>query len=187
MAGNSLNCCLILGQNSDHSLDNSNTEKIQWYYIDLSGNEQGPFTCAQMLRWYQDNYFPVAHMVKRMNIDREFIPLNVMIQWYEGRVPFTSGVHPPGPFLHVANNRQLLFNFPATVTATEENASAAAENVENENPVDMQNILDPIHLAGTPKNGRWKCPYCSYETKQKSDVTKHIKNVHLGNNFILCL
>ena len=167
MAGNSLNCCLILGQNSDHSLDNSNTEKIQWYYIDLSGNEQGPFTCAQMLRWYQDNYFPVAHMVKRMNIDREFIPLNVMIQWYEGRVPFTPGVHPPGP---------------ATVPPAEENVSAAAENVENEDPVD---ILKPIHLAGNTINGKWKCPYCTYETKQKSTVTRHIKDKHLGNNILL--
>ena len=65
--------------------------------------------------------------------------------------------------------------------------NASAENVENENPVDVQNILEPIHLAGTASNGRWKCPYCPYETKQKCGVTKHIKNVHLGKNFILCL
>ena len=178
---------LFLGQNNgtNHSSDNSNTEKIQWHYIDLSGNEQGPFTCAQMLQWYQDNYFPPAHMVKRVGIDLEFIPLNVMIQWYEGRVPFTSGVHPPGPFLRAANNRQLLFNFPAIVPPAEENVSAAAENVENENPVDVQNILEPIHLAGTSLNGRWKCPYCPSEAKLKGDVTRHIKTKHLGNNFIL--
>ena len=176
---------LFSGQNGNHSSDNSNTEKIQWYYIDLSGNEQGPFTCKEMLQWYQDGYFFPADMVKRMDIDLEFIPLNVMIQWYEGRVPFTSGDHPPGPILHPANNRQLLFNFPATVTATEENVSAAAENVENENPVDLQNILDPIHLAGTSQNGRWKCPYCPYEAKEKGKVTRHIKTKHLGNNFIL--
>ena len=162
---------LFLGQNNgNHSSDNSNTEKIQWHYIDLSGNEQGPFTCARMLQWYQDNHFPPAHMVKRMNIDLEFIPLNVMIQWYEGRVPFTPGVHPPGP---------------ATVTATEENASGPAENVENENPMDMQNILEPIHLAGTSINGRWKCPSCPLEAKQKGYVTRHIKTKHLGNNFTL--
>ena len=150
---------LFLGQNNgNHSSDNSNTEKIQWHYIDLLGNEQGPFTCKEMLQWYQDNYFPPAHMVKRVGIDLEFIPLNVMIQWYEGRVPFTPGVHPPGP--------------------------AAAENVENENPVDVQNILEPIHLAGTASNGRWKCPYCSYETKRKFNMTRHIKDKHLGNNFI---
>ena len=166
-------------------LDNSNTGKIQWYCLDLSGIEQGPFTCKEMLKWYQDGIFPPAHMVKRMNIDLEFIPLNVMIQWYEGRVPFTSGDHPPGPFLHAANNRQLLFNFPATVAAAEENVSANAENVENENPVDMQNILEPIHLAGTTNNGRWKCPYCPYEPKEKGKVRRHIKMKHLGNNFIL--
>ena len=139
-----------------------------------------------MLLWYQGGIFPPTHMVKRTDIDLEFIPLNVMIQWYDGRVPFTPGVHPPGPILHPANNRQLLFNFPATVTATEENASAAAENVENENPVDMQNILEPIHLAGRPFNGRWKCPYCPYETTQRIVVKKHIETKHLGNNFIDC-
>ena len=159
---------LFLGENGNQSSDNSNTEKIQWYYVDLTGNEQGPYTCAQMLQWYQDNYFPLAQMVKRMDIDREFIPLNVMIQWYEGRVPFTPGVHPPGP---------------ATVPPAEENVSAAAENVENENPVDVQNILEPIHLAGNTQNGKWKCPYCQYVTKEKSNVTKHIKCKHLGNNF----
>ena len=171
---------LFSGQNGNHSSDNSNTEKIRWHYIDLSGNEQGPYTCEEMLQWYQDGFFPPAHMVKRMDIDLEFIPLNVMIQWNEGRVPFTPGVHPPGPILHPANNRQLLFNFPAT----EENVSAAAENVENENPVDVQNILEPIHLAGNAKNGRWKCPYCPHEATRKPGVTQHIKLKHLGNNFI---
>ena len=77
-------------------LDNSNTGKIQWYCLDLSGIEQGPFTCKEMLKWYQDGIFPPAHMVKRMDIDLTFIPLNVLIQWYGGRVPFTPGVHPPG-------------------------------------------------------------------------------------------
>ena len=76
--------------------DNSNTEKIQWYCLDLSGIEQGPFTCKEMLKWYQDGIFPPAHMVKRMDIDLTFIPLNVLIQWYGGRVPFTPGVHPSG-------------------------------------------------------------------------------------------
>ena len=140
-----------------------------------------------MLQWYRGGIFPPAHMVKRMDIDLEFIPLNVMMQWYEGRVPFTPGVHPPGPILRAANNRQLLFNFPATVPPAEENASAAAENVENENPVDMQNILEPIHLAGNTKNGRWKCPYCSVEAKRKGNVKTHIETKHLGNNFILWL
>ena len=45
------------------------------------------------------------------------------------------------------------------------------------NPVDVQMILEPIHLAGTTtKDGRWKCPFCPYETKQKHNVTKHIKS-----------
>ena len=107
-----------------------------------------------------------------------------MIQWYVGRVPFTPGVHPPGPILRAANNRQLLFNFPAIVPPAEENVSAAAENVENEYPVDMQNILEPIHLAGTSGNGKWKCPYCPYVTNRKPRVTRHINDKHLGNNFI---
>ena len=87
---------LFSGQNGNPSSDNSNTEKIRWYYIDLSGNEQGPFTCKEMLQWYEGGIFPPAHMVKRMDIDHTFIPLNVLIQWYGGRVPFTPGVHPSG-------------------------------------------------------------------------------------------
>ena len=62
------------------------------------------------------------------------------------------------------------------------NASAAAKNVENENPVDVQNILEPIYLTGSSKNGRWKCPYCTDERKQKGHVNSHIKTMHLGNN-----
>ena len=72
------------------------------------------------------------------------------------------------------------FPFPGA-----ENASAA--NEENENPVDDQNILEPIHLAGTTRNGQWKCPYCPDETKKKYNMTAHIKTKHLGNNFKLLL
>ena len=74
-------------------------------------------------------------------------------------------------------------HFLAYPQCDEEIASAAAENVENENPLEVQNILEPIHLEGNTVNGRWKCPYCPYETKQKSNVTFfHIKKKHLGNN-----
>ena len=59
------------------------------------------------------------------------------------------------------------------------------ENVENEDPIDVQNILEPIHLEGNTQNGRWKCPYCPYVTKAKANVTKHIKIKYLGNDFIL--
>ena len=76
--------------------------------------------------------------------------------------------------LNIENNSK-----QADFTA-KKNAIAAAKNVENKNPVDVQNISAPIHLAGTPLNGRWKCPSCPYETKQKSNVTKHIKTKHLG-------
>ena len=73
------------------------------------------------------------------------------------------------------------FPFPGA-----ENASAA--NVENENPVDDQIILEPIHLAGTSRDGKWKCPYCPYVTKYNcSIVRKHIQHKHFGNNFILLL
>merc|ERR1712066_570153 len=44
----------------------------------------------------------------------------------------------------------------------------------------MQNILEPICLAGNAQNGRWKCPYCPLETKQKPNMTRHIKDKHLG-------
>ena len=71
-------------------------------------------------------------------------------------------------------------HFLAYPQCDEEIASAAAENVENENPLEVQNILEPIHLEGNTINGRWKCPYCPYEPKQKHNVTRHIKSKHLG-------
>ena len=76
-------------------------------------------------------------------------------------------------------------HFLAYPQSDDENASTAAENVENENPLEVQNILEPIHLEGNTVNGRWKCPYCPYVTKAKANVTKHIKIKHLGNDFIL--
>ena len=54
------------------------------------------------------------------------------------------------------------------------------------NPVDVQMILEPIHLAGTTEDGKWKCPYCPYrpccpyESQQKHKVTRHIKLRHFG-------
>ena len=54
---------------SNHSSENSNTEKIRWYYIDLEGAEQGPFNCGEMLEWYEARYFPETHMVRRVDMD----------------------------------------------------------------------------------------------------------------------
>ena len=68
-------------------------------------------------------------------------------------------------------------HFLAYPQCDDENSSAAAENVENENPLEVQNILKPIHLAGNTTNGRWKCPY---EPKQKHSVISHIKSKHFG-------
>ena len=112
---------LFLGQNGDHLSDNSNKEKIQWYYLDLSGIEQGPFTCKEMLKWYRDGTFPPAQMVKRMDIDLTFIPLNVLIQWYGGRVPFTPGVHPPGlKMMHSISQDIVPAIVPKMIPATDE-------------------------------------------------------------------
>ena len=79
-------------------------------------------------------------------------------------------------------NLDLLYHFRES--AEEENAPAPnAENAENENPVDAQNMLKPIKL----ENGKFKCPYCPYETKQKQHVNRHIKTKHFGNIFLLLL
>ena len=40
-----------------------------------------------------------------------------------------------------------------------------------------QTKLEPIK-----DNGKWKCPCCSYFSKQRNNMNRHIKEKHSGNN-----
>ena len=41
-----------------------------------------------------------------------------------------------------------------------------------------QTNLEPIKLD----KGKWKCPCCSYLSKQRNNMNRHIKEKHSGNN-----
>ena len=49
--------------------------------------------------------------------------------------------------------------------------------VEEPTAGSSQTNLEPIKLD----NKKWKCPYCEYSTKRRSDVNRHIKSQHLSN------
>ena len=49
---------------------------------------------------------------------------------------------------------------------------------EEPKPDLSQTNMEAIKL----KNGKWKCPCCSYSNKRIGDVKIHIKKEHLGNN-----
>ena len=38
------------------------------------------------------------------------------------------------------------------------------------------------NLEPKMENGKWKCPCCSYFSKQRNNMNRHIKEKHSGNN-----
>ena len=73
-----------------------------------------------------------------------------------------------------------------------EEADEVEENEEPdlEQPGPSQEIRVEEPTAGSsqtnlePKmeNGKWKCPCCSYFSKQRNNMNRHIKEKHSGNN-----
>ena len=86
-------------------------------------------------------------------------------------------------------------NLEATKLKEGEEEKEADEVEENEEP-DLeqpgpsQEIRVEELTAGSsqtnlePKmeNGKWKCPCCSYFSKQRNNMNRHIKEKHSGNN-----
>ena len=72
-----------------------------------------------------------------------------------------------------------------------EEADEVEENEEPdlEQPGPSQEIRVEEPIAGSSQtkepikldNEKWKCPYCAYSTKQRSDVNRHIKLQHISN------
>ena len=50
--------------------------------------------------------------------------------------------------------------------------------VEEPTAGSSQTNLEPIKLD----KGKWKCPCCSYLSKQRNNMNRHIKEKHSGNN-----
>ena len=86
-------------------------------------------------------------------------------------------------------------NLEATKSKEGEEEKEADEVEENEEP-DLeqpgpsQEIRVEELTAGSSQtnlepikdNGKWKCPCCSYFSKQRNNMNRHIKEKHSGNN-----
>lgn len=51
-------------------------EKIEWFYLDPSSIQQGPFETQQMQGWYEGGYFDASLRLRRGS-DKEFITLGM--------------------------------------------------------------------------------------------------------------
>lgn len=74
--------------------------KIQWSYIDPSGNVQGPFPGETMQQWHEAHYFTDDLMMRRTTIDSDFMPLIEIKRRAQGERIFVSPLSdvlaPPG-------------------------------------------------------------------------------------------
>ena len=61
----------------------------QWFYRDLTDNEQGPFSSENMANWLATGYFNPSTFVRR-SCDERFLLLAEYRALY-GRIPFTAG------------------------------------------------------------------------------------------------
>ncbi|KAI5124605.1 hypothetical protein M0805_004215 [Coniferiporia weirii] len=89
-------------------MDTLDLAKVQWSYIDLKGDLQGPFPGETMQFWHDQNYFFTdGLMMKRTHIDAEFMPLAEIKRRAQGERIFLSpiiDVVPPPPGLgHISS------------------------------------------------------------------------------------
>ncbi|KAI1727466.1 GYF domain-containing protein [Ditylenchus destructor] len=62
-------------------------EKIEWFYLDPSSIQRGPFETHQMQGWYEGGYFDASLRLRR-GIDKDFITLGELYQINGSTTPF---------------------------------------------------------------------------------------------------
>ena len=65
-------------------------ERLEWYYHDAHGQEQGPFTLASMRQWYRAGYFSAGaagSAEAKKGIDGEYIRISSLLQITGGQPP----------------------------------------------------------------------------------------------------
>ncbi|KAI9513150.1 hypothetical protein F5148DRAFT_1159174 [Russula earlei] len=78
----------------------TNAAGIEWSYLDPQGNVQGPFHAELMQKWYEEGYFSVDLLMRRVNLDEVWTPVGELAERAGGEriffFNFDSSVVPPG-------------------------------------------------------------------------------------------
>ena len=85
-------------------------EPKEWWYIDASKAQQGPFTLAQMRQWYAAGYLPDSTQAKHAD-DAEFSTIGQQSRIYvgapgAGQAPAQPAQRHPGPGWNAASPQQ---------------------------------------------------------------------------------
>ncbi|MDC6270792.1 GYF domain-containing protein [Acetobacter pasteurianus] len=90
------------------------SDKIEWHYIDPSGNEQGPFNGDMMQEWFTGGYLDLSLMIKRVG-EKEFKPLRTLCDSVQN---YTQPFKIPLPDLTAASDLLLGSRFDGSQTNT---------------------------------------------------------------------
>merc|ERR1719326_925152 len=54
-------------------------ENLEWYYVDRSGSEFGPFASSKMHAWFTHDFFPIAgDLLVRLDEWKSHVPVKVL-------------------------------------------------------------------------------------------------------------
>ncbi|KAH9994407.1 hypothetical protein BJV77DRAFT_994542 [Russula vinacea] len=78
----------------------TNPATIEWTYLDPQGSVQGPFQAELMQKWYEEGYFAIDLLMRRVNLDEIWTPVGELAQRAGGErvffFNFDTPAVPPG-------------------------------------------------------------------------------------------
>ncbi|KAF7798585.1 hypothetical protein EIP86_009807 [Pleurotus ostreatoroseus] len=126
---------------------------IEWQYLDPQGHIQGPFPSTTMQKWYDEGYFTPNLLMRRTNIDKDWVPVGDLLQIAAStrifltplNIPLTSGLPRRDPLLDGPSNgfgspfqpvpnRSVLDAYHNGAVAPESPASGFTGRFSNESP-----------------------------------------------------
>ncbi|KAH9964550.1 hypothetical protein BC827DRAFT_940967 [Russula dissimulans] len=78
----------------------TNPANVEWSYLDPQGNVQGPFRAELMQKWYDEGYFTIDLLMRRVNLDENWTPVGELAERAGGEriffFNFDAPAVPPG-------------------------------------------------------------------------------------------
>ena len=120
----------IVSSNSLEGISSTISVHTQWYYKDMSGVIQGPYTTDQMLQWNQAGYFPISTLVSGGNNFGPWKALKDIKQLYEqNSVPYMK------------------FSTTSDVSSSVQDRIAALRNSRDMHNDDEDGIVDDVDVS----------------------------------------